>query len=143
MPDANSPFRPAEEIREALERILTSADFSASERNRRFLRYVVEETLSGRADRIKGYSIAVEVFERDESFDPQVDPIVRIEAGRLRRSLDPLLSHRWPGRRDPHHRPEGHLRSGLHRQGSGATDNRPASRLNTLIAAGPDRAGEP
>lgn len=88
MPDANSPTGPAEAIREALERILTSADFSASERNRRFLRYVVEETLSGRADRIKGYSIAVAVFDRDESFDPQVDPIVRIEAGRLRRSLN-------------------------------------------------------
>ncbi len=88
MPDASSPSRPAEAIREALERILTNADFRASERNRRFLRYVVEETLAGRADRIKGYSIAVAVFDRDESFDPQVDPIVRIEAGRLRRSLD-------------------------------------------------------
>jgi TolB-like protein/Tfp pilus assembly protein PilF len=86
--DATSLSPPAEAIREALERILTSADFSASERNRRFLRYVVEETLAGRADRIKGYSIAVAVFDRDKSFDPQVDPIVRIEAGRLRRSLD-------------------------------------------------------
>ncbi|MGK9236788.1 hypothetical protein KXS07_33525 [Inquilinus limosus] len=88
MPDATAPALPAEAIREALERILTSADFRASERNRRFLRYVVEETLAGRTDRIKGYSIAVAVFDRDESFDPQVDPIVRIEAGRLRRSLD-------------------------------------------------------
>ncbi|WP_221939336.1 hypothetical protein, partial [Mycobacterium sp. KBS0706] len=64
------------------------SNFSASERNRRFLRYIVDETLDGRADRIKGYSVGVAVFDRDTSFDPQLDPIVRIEASRLRRSLD-------------------------------------------------------
>ncbi|MGL4966810.1 MAG: tetratricopeptide repeat protein [Inquilinus sp.] len=88
MPDAISPVLPVGAIREVLERILASADFDASERNRRFLRYVVEEAIAGRADRIKGYSVAMAVFDRDESFDPQIDPIVRIEAGRLRRSLD-------------------------------------------------------
>ena len=71
-----------------LERILASKDFDASGRNRRFLRHVVEETLGGRADRIKAYSIATSVFGRDQSFDPQNDPIIRIEAGRLRRSLE-------------------------------------------------------
>jgi adenylate cyclase len=71
-----------------LERILASEDFDASDRNRRFLRHVVEETLGGRADRIKAYSIATSVFGRDQSFDPQNDPIIRIEAGRLRRSLE-------------------------------------------------------
>lgn len=50
--------------------------------------YVVEEALSGRADRIKAYEIATTVFGRNESFDPQLDSIVRIEAGRLRRSLE-------------------------------------------------------
>ncbi len=88
MPDTSSPILPAAEIREALERIFASSDFDASERNRRFLRHVVEETLAGRADRIKGYSVAMAVFDRDASFDPQLDPIVRIEASRLRRSLD-------------------------------------------------------
>jgi adenylate cyclase len=88
MPDAISPVLPVGAIREALERILASADFDASERNRRFLRHVVEETLAGRADRIKGYSVAMAVFDREASFDPQIDPIVRIEASRLRRSLD-------------------------------------------------------
>jgi TolB-like protein len=48
----------------------------------------VTETLSGRSDRIKAYSIAVEVFGRDSSFDPQSDPMVRIEAGRVRRALE-------------------------------------------------------
>lgn len=72
----------------ALQRILNSADFMASDRNRRFLTYIVEETLAGRADRLKGYNIAVQVFGRDSSFDAQADPLVRIEAGRLRRSLE-------------------------------------------------------
>ncbi|TSD82962.1 hypothetical protein FFK22_040310, partial [Mycobacterium sp. KBS0706] len=79
---------PAEIVREAVERILASSKFRASERSRRFLRYIVDETLAGRADRIKGYSVGVEVFDRDTSFDPQLDPIVRVEATQLRRSLD-------------------------------------------------------
>ncbi|WP_119302022.1 tetratricopeptide repeat protein [Dongia deserti] len=75
-------------VLEQLQRIIDSKDFDASERNRRFLRYVVEEMLAGRGERIKAYNIATSVFGRDESFDPQSDPIVRIEASRLRRSLD-------------------------------------------------------
>lgn len=71
-----------------LEKVLASPMFDASERNRRFLRYIVEETLAGRADRIKGYSVGISVFDRDAGFDPQIDPVVRIEAGRLRRSLE-------------------------------------------------------
>lgn len=79
---------PAEDCRAQLDRILSSADFEATARERRFLNHVVEETLAGRRSRIKAYSIAVEVFGRDVSFDPQTDPIVRIEAGHLRRSLE-------------------------------------------------------
>lgn len=79
---------PPEESRAQLERILQSADFEATARERRFLGYVVEEELAGRGSRIKAYSIAVEVFGRDASFDPQNDPIVRIEAGHLRRCLE-------------------------------------------------------
>src|SRR3954451_16640802 len=59
-----------------------------SERKRRFLKYVVQEPLAGRADRIKACTIAVDVFDRDPSFDPLADPVVRIEAGRLRRCLE-------------------------------------------------------
>jgi adenylate cyclase len=83
-----SADRPSpEEIRREVARIVDSTDFAASGRASRFLRYVVDETLAGRADRIKAFSVAVEVFGRDESFDPQSDPVVRIEAGRLRRAL--------------------------------------------------------
>jgi TolB-like protein len=79
---------PAEDCRAQLTLILNSTDFEATGREHRFLSHVVEEALSGRGDRIKAYSIAVEVFGRSESFDPQTDPIVRIEAGHLRRALE-------------------------------------------------------
>jgi TolB-like protein len=89
----------AEVCRRQLHRILESQDFDASERDRRFLSYVVDEALSGGADRIKAYTIAIEVFGRDASFDPQTDPIVRVEAGHLRRALDRY--YRSGGRNDP------------------------------------------
>ncbi len=83
------PLAPdAELCRAQLRRVLDSAEFDATDRDRRFLAYVVEEALAGRADRIKAYTIATEVFGRDASFDPQTDPIVRVEAGHLRRALD-------------------------------------------------------
>ena len=77
-----------DEVLDALKRVLDSTDFIASERNRRFLSYVVLETLAGRADRLKGYTVAVQVFGRDATFDAQTHPLVRIEAGHLRQSLE-------------------------------------------------------
>ncbi len=74
-------------MRAQVRRISESAAFKHSERRQNFLRYIVEEALAGRADRLKGYVIATEVFGRPASFDPQIDPIVRIEAGRLRDKL--------------------------------------------------------
>jgi TolB-like protein len=77
----------ADAVREHLDRVLRAENFEASQRNRHFLRYVVEEALAGRANRIKAYSIATVALGRSEDFDPQIDPIVRIEAHRLRRAL--------------------------------------------------------
>ena len=77
-----------EAIKVQLERILQSAEFRASAKQGKFLNFVVDETLEGRTSQIKGYTIAVAVYERSEKFDPQVDPIVRVEAGRLRRALE-------------------------------------------------------
>lgn len=74
-------------VRAQLDRILKSAPFQRSRRRQRFLEYIVNETLAGRADRIKGYTIALEVFERPATFDSNVDPTVRMEAGRLRDRL--------------------------------------------------------
>lgn len=78
----------AAEVREELHRVLNSAQFITSNRNRRFLQYVVDETLAGRADRLKAYTIATMVFGRPDSFDPQTDPVVRMEARRLRQALE-------------------------------------------------------
>lgn len=76
-----------EAIRAQVARIVASPEFPGTGRGAAFLTYIVEEALAGRASRIKGYSIAVEVFKRDEHFN-QEDPVVRIEAGRLRRGLE-------------------------------------------------------
>jgi adenylate cyclase len=82
-----------------IERICSGPEFAPSARLTRFLRFITEETLAGRGDRLKAYTIALGVFERRESFDSQADPIVRIEAGRLRR----MLEHYYltQGRDDP------------------------------------------
>ena len=76
------------EIREELNRILDSSEFRATARRKAFLQYVIDEYLAGQQDRLKGFAIALAVFDRDEKFDPQLDPIVRLEAGRLRRDLE-------------------------------------------------------
>ena len=84
----DSPPPTHDEVHAFLRKLLGSDEFNASERNRRFLSYVVEETLDGRGSRIKAYNIALAAFGRGNDFDPLADPIVRIEAGRLRRSLE-------------------------------------------------------
>lgn len=76
-----------EQIRAQVERIVASPEFPKIGRGITFLKYVIDEALEGRSNRIKGYSVAVEVFKRAEGFT-QDDPVVRIEAGRLRRSLE-------------------------------------------------------
>lgn len=78
----------AEEVRAHLDVLLRSESLAVSDRNRRFLAYIAEETLAGRGDRIKAYNVALTAFDRTDDFDPQTDPIVRIEASRLRRALE-------------------------------------------------------
>lgn len=79
---------PVPEIRAELDRILRSRVFIHSHRIRRFLQFVVEECLLNQQHRLKEYLIGLEVFNRQESFDPRVDSIVRVEARRLRAKLD-------------------------------------------------------
>ena len=81
------PSNDPADILAALDALLGDPAFQASARNKQFLRFVVEETLAGRGDRIKSYTIAVDVFGRPPNFDASVDPIVRIEASRLRTAL--------------------------------------------------------
>jgi TolB-like protein len=86
LPDSGTPT--VEEVQSYLRELFRRDGFCVSERCRRFLSYVVQETLEGRADRIKAYNIALAAFDRTGDFDPLTDPIVRIEAGRVRRALE-------------------------------------------------------
>lgn len=79
---------PDADIRAELERILASKGFATSGRLSRLLRYVVDKTIAGDVDQLKEYSVGVEVFDRDANYDPRLDSIVRVEAGRLRSRLD-------------------------------------------------------
>ncbi len=90
---------PAATIRLQLERICTSPHLQASEKRIAFLKFIVEESLADRADKLKGYTVAVAVFGRDETFDAQSDPVVRLEARRLRRDLDSYYAN--AGSHDP------------------------------------------
>ncbi len=78
----------ADEIRAAFGRMAASEAFRGSPQLVAFLRYVIEATLRGEQDRLKGYTIAVEALGRGDDFNPQSDPIVRVEATRLRRALN-------------------------------------------------------
>ncbi|MER8442873.1 hypothetical protein NKH52_06680 [Mesorhizobium sp. M1066] len=75
------------QAREELEALLSAPLFQCSERNKKFLRFISEELFAGREGALKAYSIAVDVFGRPASFDASTDPIVRIEATRLRSAL--------------------------------------------------------
>jgi hypothetical protein len=88
-----------ESITGQLEKILVSESFGRSERLSRFLRYAVEETIRGRKDQLHEYAIGREVFERGDAYDPRIDPIVRVEAARLRNKLDEYYRER--GHNDP------------------------------------------
>ena len=86
-------------VRRQVERIFSSPDFDASRRSKEFLRFIIEESLAGRGEDLTQAAIATRVFGRKDDFDAVVDPIVRIQAGRLRRSLERyyLLSGRSDG----------------------------------------------
>ena len=78
----------AEDASAELQRVLESRDFPATERNRKFLAYIVQRELDGAPQEISPKHVATRVFGRRPTFDPVTDPIVRIEAGRLRRDLE-------------------------------------------------------
>src|SRR5262245_54462809 len=79
---------PEPEVRAELDRILASRGFSSAGRVSRLLRHVVDKSLAGESDQLKEYAVGIEVFERDDKYDPRLDSIVRVEAGRLRTKLD-------------------------------------------------------
>ena len=85
-------------VREQLDRILHSKAFRQVERLQGFLNVIVNETLAGRGDSLKEFLIGVEVFGKESSFDPRLDPIVRVQARRLRARL--ARYYRDEGRND-------------------------------------------
>lgn len=86
-------------VRQALAQALARGLADSSDRQRRLLSYLTEEEVEGRGDRLKAYSIATEVLGRAADFDAQQDSIVRVEIGRLRKSLE--LYYATAGRDDP------------------------------------------
>lgn len=89
----------AEQIRAQLDRILASKLFTLSNRLKAFLTFIVEAELEGQADRLKEFTLGIEVFGKDETFDPSIDSIVRVEASRLRSKLREYYG--TDGRGDP------------------------------------------
>ena len=85
LPTGTTPDR--EEAKQALERVLASRVFAKAERSRRFLRYLVESAMAQPPIAVKEYTIALDVFDRDKSYDPSIDATVRVEASRLRARL--------------------------------------------------------
>ena len=75
-------------VRRALHAVIASETFARSERLRSFLSYVVENELAGKGAQLKGYSIGIDVFGRPPGFDAGNDPLVRVQAGKLRKLLD-------------------------------------------------------
>src|SRR5438552_762148 len=76
-----------EKVSAQLNRILASKAFRQADRLKRFLSFIVEETIRGRGERLKEFVVGIEVFGKDSSFDPRNDPIVRVQARRLRAQL--------------------------------------------------------
>ena len=77
-----------ERVRKQLLTILSCEAIKNSQVISRFLEFVVEEKLAGRTAEIKEYTIGVKALGRPVDFNPQLDAIVRIHAGRLRRMLN-------------------------------------------------------
>jgi hypothetical protein len=74
-------------VRQAVSRISSSGAFARSPQLISFLNFIIDEEVSGRGDRLKGYTIGVQALGRSKEFDPNIDPIVRVEARRLRLAL--------------------------------------------------------
>lgn len=90
---------PEELVRQELNRVLASHEFHSSKRSQDFIRYVVEHTLTGRADTLKERTIGIDVFGRSTSYEPSDDATVRVKAGEVRKRLG--LYYAGQGAADP------------------------------------------
>ena len=100
MPKIKSDIKfTSEEICTQVDKICQSSELETKNLLCKLFRYLVNESIAGREDDIKGYTIGVDVFNKNEDFDPERDPLVRIHAGRLRRAL--RLYYLEKGKHDP------------------------------------------
>ncbi len=90
---------PEDSVRQELNRVLSSHEFHSSKRSQDFIRYVVEHTLTGRADMLKERTIGIDVFGRSTSYEPSDDATVRVKAGEVRKRLG--LYYAGQGATDP------------------------------------------
>src|SRR5262245_13637578 len=82
------PVEPSNDpVLEQMERVLSSPEFSRSKRLSGFLRFVIQQKLEGKANQLKETVIGAEVFARKPDYDPRNDPVVRMEAAKLRARL--------------------------------------------------------
>ena len=86
-PGSDARKESEEKIVAQLDRVLSSKAFRQADRLKRFLTFTVNETMAGRSEQLKEFVIGVEVFDKGPSFDPRSDPIVRVQARRLRAQL--------------------------------------------------------
>jgi TolB-like protein len=128
------PASSADKIRRQLKHILVSPEFPATDRQKKFLEFVVSETMAGREQEIKGYTIATQVFGRGPDFDSNLDPIVSIEANRLRRALERY--YLTEGREDQIHIdiPKGTYVPSFHKQEEVETERTAGGELSGILS---------
>ena len=116
-------------VLEAVDRIVASSGFANSPRMSRFLRFVVEESVAGRGSDLKEYVIGTRVFDKAESFDPSIDPTVRVEASKLRARLTRYYDSEGQADLVRIEIPKGRYSATFHESRSAAS----ASRLSPLL----------
>jgi TolB-like protein/Flp pilus assembly protein TadD len=129
---ANGAAPARDTVQAELERILAGATFRSSPRLSRFLRYTVEHTLQGEGDQLKEYRVGLDVYDRSSSYDPRNDPVVRLEARRLRIKLREYYDDE--GKRDP-------IRIDVPKGSYAATFSGTGAGLQQDITADKDEAG--
>lgn len=126
---------PEAEIRAELDRILASKAFASAARISKLLHHVVGKTLAGETDQLKEYAVGVEVFDRDSSYDPRLDSIVRVEAGRLRTRLDEYYNGDGKGSTIRIDLPKGGYSAAFTRNGGSENTLAPVAATATPVAA--------
>ena len=124
-------------VRAEIERILADPRFVRAHQLARLLRFIVDETLLGRGDDLKEYTIGIEVFGRSVTYDPRLDSIVRVQARLLRLKLAEYYQSNGAGDPVVLELPKGTYIPSF-RHGSVSVDPRDAS-LPTNVATGPSR----